>query len=397
MNYNIPKERMIVGFLLILFLIINGCMQDDKGYSNLNLVQFDSLRIITSADKYLKLEPIPLTNFNCDRSLGTVNDFYSEGDYWWPDSTNIDAPYVRRDGMTNPENFKAHRKAMRDMSVQVAALTAAFKITNDKKYANHAVKHLQTWFINRETRMNPNMNYAQAIKGICAGRGVGLIDGIHLVEPARAVTVIENNNGISKADSEEIKKWYSQFLVWVTTHEYGIDERERENNHGTCWVMQVAEYARLTNNNDLTNYCIERYKTVLLPNQLGEDGSFPMELKRTKPYGYSLFHIDIYSIVCQILSTPDNNLWAFELADGRGIKKGIEFIYPFIKDKSTWPYAHDVMYWDQWPVRHPSLIFAGEAFHNAEYITLWKSLEAEPSADEGMRNFPIRQPILWMN
>jgi len=193
-----------------------------------------------------------------------------------------------------------------------------------------------------------------------------------------------------------IKNWFSKFLNWMTTHEYGIDERERKNNHGTCWVMQAAEYADLTGNKEITKYCIERFKNVLLPNQLAKDGSFPLELKRTKPYGYSLFNMDIMATVCQILSTPEDNLWEYTLPEGQGIKTAIQFIYPYIKDKSKWPYKKDVMYWEQWPVRQPSLLFTGIAYDNSNYIELWKKLPPEPTTDEGMRNFPIRQPILWI-
>ena len=37
-------------------------------------------------------------------------------------------------------------------------------------------------------------------------------------------------------------------------------------------------------------------------------------------------------------------------------------MFPFIADKGSWPFAHDVEYFDQWPVRQPSLFFAGLAY-----------------------------------
>ncbi|MBD3384370.1 alginate lyase [candidate division KSB1 bacterium] len=388
--------------MLILSLILfAGCQQADKSneevlHIKVDIAAIDSSRIFTSADQYLEKEPVTVTASTCERSLGGKHDFYSEGDYWWPNPDDPDGPYIRKDGMTNPENFKDHRRAMRRMSIQVAALAAAFKISGEQKYADHAVNHLKAWFVDEETKMNPNMNYAQAIKGICPGRGVGLIDGIHFVEPARAVMVLEKLGGISGDDAAAIKSWFNEFVTWMTTHEYGIDERDRKNNHGTCWVMQVAQFADLTGNEELMDYCRNRYKTVILPNQMSPDGSFHMELKRTKPYGYSLFNIDAHAIACHILSTPEDNLWTFELEDGRGIRKGMEYIYPYIKDKSTWPLEPDVMYWDEWPVRHPCLLFAGSALDKPKYIELWKQLDPLPDTEEGMRNFPLREPVLWM-
>jgi hypothetical protein len=396
------EKKQIPTTLLLVIIIFTACNRETSTTSALSensilLMNIDKERISKSADDYLKKDPIPITEFTCDRSLGTKNDFYSEGDYWWPNPEDPNGRYIRRDGMSNPDYFKGHREAMRNMSIQVAALTAAYKISGDQKYADHAIKHLKVWFINSDTKMNPNMNYAQAIKGICPGRGVGLIDAIHLVEPARAISVLKDLNAIDDKLYSSLQEWFAQLLVWMTTHEYGIDERERKNNHGTCWVMQAAEYARLTGNEEILEYCRNRYKSVLLPNQMSEDGSFHLELARTKPYGYSLFNIDIMAAVCQILSTTKENLWEFKLEDGRGMELGMEFIYPYIQDKSQWPFEPDVMYWDEWPVRHPALLFNGIAFNNRNYIELWKNLDPLPETQEGLRNFPIRQPIIWID
>ncbi|MBN2281074.1 MAG: alginate lyase family protein [Candidatus Marinimicrobia bacterium] len=387
--------KKITLLLLIMFFTI-GCSSKHK--IDVNVVQIDKERILASANQYLIEEPITITEFTCDRSLGGIHDFYSEGDYWWPDPENpVGRPYIRRDGMSNPDNFTEHREVLRRMSIQVANLTAAYKITKDVNYAQKSIAHLQAWFVNSDTKMNPNMNFAQAIKGICPGRGVGLIDGIHLVEPARCIEILSKNKMIDDSDFKAMKLWFADFLEWMTTHEYGIDERERKNNHGTCWVMQVAEFSKLIGNEKLFDYCKNRYKTVLLPNQLASDGSFPLELSRTKPYGYSLFNLDMMAMVCHILSTEKDNLWNYKMPEKYvGMEEAMAFIFPFIYDKSKWPYPPDVMYWDEWPVRHPALLCAGLAYGNQEYIDLWKTLKPLPESDEGLRNFPIREPVLWI-
>ncbi len=361
-----------------------------------NLLEIERDRVLEKANQYLNEKPITITASYCPRSAGGRHDYYSEGDYWWPNPDDPDGPYIRRDGLTNPDNFTDHREFMRRMSLQVAALAAAYKITGDEKYAQQALNHVRAWFLADSTKMNPHLNYAQAIKGITKGRGVGIIDTIHLVEVARAISLLQNSPAMSAKDLAGMKNWFADYLHWLTTSENGIDERERNNNHGTCWVMQVAEFARLTDNKELMNYCRDRFKTVLLPNQMAADGSFPLELARTKPYGYSLFNLDAMGAVCQILSTPDDNLWTYELPDGRSMKKAMEFMFPFINDKSKWPYPPDVMYFEEWPVQQPSLLFAGLALNESKYIELWKKLKPEPTSEEGLRNFPIRQPVLWV-
>ena len=141
----------------------------------------------------------------------------------------------------------------------------------------------------------------------------------------------------------------------------------------------------------------ERFKTVLAPGQFASDGSFPLELARTKPYGYSLFNLDVMAALCQSLSTPDDDLWHFQLPDGRSMARQVEFMVPYISHKGRWPHAKDVMYWDDWPVRHPALLFAGLAYGRNEFLTLWGTLNPDPEVPEIRRNFPIRQPLLWVD
>jgi hypothetical protein len=245
--------------------------------------------------------------------------------------------------------------------------------------------------------MNPNLQYAQAIHRRFTGRGTGIIDTIHLVEVARAVEVLEGSKALSQTDLQVIKQWFTDYLTWMTTSKNGTDERDAKNNHGTCWVMQVAAFARLTGNEELLAYCRDRFKTVLVPNQIALDGSLPEELRRTKPYGYSLFDLEALATVCQSLSTPADNLWTFQLADGRGMRKAMEFMFPYIRDKKTWPLKPDVMYDAEWPMRQSSLLFAGLALGNSDYLNLWKTLRADSNVEEVIRNFFIRQPVLWVN
>jgi hypothetical protein len=360
-----------------------------------DVAQFDRARVIKAADSYLNDKPVTVTASHSPRSAGGLHDFFSEGDYWWPDPKNPDGPYIQRDGMTNPDNFVEHRKALMRLSVEVPAFAAAWKITREKRYADRAALHLRAWFADDATRMNPNLEYAQAIHGRFTGRGTGIIDTIHLVEVARAIEVL--SPVLAKRDLDAIKKWFADYTAWMMTHPYGIAERDATNNHGTCWVMQVAAFAHLTGDEKTLAYANERFKTVLLPNQEAADGSFPQELRRTKPYGYSLFNLEAFSTIAQILSTKPDNLWRFELPDGRGLRKAVAYMAPFIRDKSKWPLKPDVMYFDEWPMRQSSLLFAGLAYGDSAYIDLWKALPANSTVDEVIRNFFIRQPVLWRN
>ena len=353
-------------------------------------------RVLAAAARYLKEAPITVTASSSPRSAGGPHDYFSEGDYWWPDPANPDGPYIQRDGMSNPANFDDHRRALMRFSVQMPALVAAYTITKDRKYALQAERHLRAWFMSRQTRMTPALRYAQAIHGRVTGRGTGIIDTIHLVEVARAMERLDGAPGWSADDARLARQWFGDYIDWLTTDQYGKDERDATNNHATCWVMQVAAFAHLTGNQTVMNDCRNRFKTVLLQ-QMAPDGSFPRELQRTKPYGYSLFNLEAMATICQILSAPDDDLWTYELADARGMRRAMAFMAPYIKDKKAWPKPPDVMYEQNWPMRQASLLFAGVALKRPDYIDLWSTLPADSDVEEVVRNFFIRQPLLWFD
>ena len=361
-----------------------------------DLESFERARILTAANQHLKEPPITITSASSPRSAGGKHDYFSEGDYWWPDPKDPNGPYIQRDGMSNPDNFTAHRHALIRLGVQVPALTAGWIISRKRRYADHAAQHLRAWFLNPDTLMNPNLQYAQAIHGRTTGRGTGIIDTIHLVEVARSIPHLQESGTLSQAEENGIKDWFAKYLDWLTTSKNGHDERDAKNNHGTWWLAQAAAFADLTRNDEVANYCGERYKTVLIPNQVAADGSLPEELRRTKPYNYCLFNLAGYSTICQVLSNKGENLFAFALADGRGFAKTMAWMFPYIQNKASWPHPPDVEYFQYWPIRQPTELFAGLGLLHPEYVELWKKLPPEPDIEEIVRNNPIRQPLLWL-
>ena len=343
----------------------------------------------------MKQQPVTVTASTSIRSSGGKHDFFSEGDYWWPNPVRADSPYLQKDGMTNPDNFTDHRKAMVRFSRVMGALASAYLTSKNERYAAQAFKHARAWFIDTATLMNPHLLYAQAIKGRFTGRGIGIIDMIQMIEVAQSLMMLENSKSAKPAEFIQFRGWFERYLYWVTHHKYGMDEMNALNNHGTCWTLQVAAFARFTQNDSLLDVCRQRYKAIHLPGQMAIDGSFPKELARTKPYGYSLFNLDAMTMLCQMLSDKQNNVWDFALEDKRSIQKGISFLYPFVVDKNKWTFKKDVMYWEQWPVAHPFLIFGALAMNDQNLFRTWKLLEHAPTEEEVIRNLPIRNPLIW--
>lgn len=353
-------------------------------------------QVLAEAAWAMGQSPITVTAESAPRSAGGKHDFFSEADYFWPNPNNPDGPYVNRDGETNPNNFVAHRKAMIRLSNIIGSLASAYQLTGDEKYVKQALSHLKAWFVDPETLMNPNLSFAQAVKGSSTGRSWGIIDTIHLMEVAQGIMVLEKAKSMDKQTLAVIKKWFADYILWLNTSKNGRAEKFAKNNHSTCWAMQVASFAKLCNDETMLDSLRNSYKTVLLPKQMAVDGSFPLELERTKAYGYSIFNLDAMTMICQILSTQTDNLWKFETSDGKSIQKGINYLYPFVADKRKWALKPDVMFWENWPVAQPFLLFGAKAYQNQKWFNTWKSLDLKPTNEEVIRNLPIRHPLIWM-
>lgn len=383
-------------FFIAISIIFSACYNTNIDYKQAAVETLHD-SVLLFAKEYVKEAPLTVTSYACSRSSGDIHDFYSEGDYWWPDTNNINGPYIRRDGLTNPDNFIAHRQALLRFSEIVGNLTSAYIISKDTIYARAALKHCNAWFINERTKMTPHLLYAQAIKGRHTGRGIGIIDGIHFMEVVQSLVVLDKYGLIDNVNKTKYKKWFSEFLNWLTTHKYGIDEMSHPNNHGTCWNMQVGIYAVFTNNDSILSFCRENYKSNLLVYQMANDGSFPRELDRTKPYGYSLFNLDAMAINCLILSSKTHNLWKYSTQENRSILLGLEYMKPYINNKNSWLLKPDVMYWEKWPVAHPSFLFGAIAFNRPDYFDLWKTKKHFHEIFEVKRNLFIRNPLIWLD
>jgi hypothetical protein len=389
----------LVAATLLLFAVCSGHAASANNLA-ITVAKIDRARILHLAAKAMDLKPPAITDHIATNSTGGPHDFFSQADYAWPNPTNkTGLPYIGRDGMSNPDVFTYHRMAMRNMKDAVAALAAAYAITGDDKYPRKAAQFIRVFFLDPQTRMNPNLKYAQAVLGSSTGEPYGIIDTLHLAELAVAVPFLEKSPAFDPAVDAGLKQWFADYTHWIMTSKPGIKEMDNPNNHSIACFVQLAAFARYTGDQQVLNGCRDRFKTVLFPNQMTNNGSFPRELKRTKPYGYSIFQADNLSILCVLLSTPDDDLWKFTLPDDRAPRNAVDFIYPYLSDKNKWladSRGKDVMHWDHWPARQPCLLFAYAEFGDPKYFNLWKKLPADPADLEIRRNMAITQPLLWI-
>ncbi len=360
-------------------------------------VRQDRSRIVTAAKEALKMEPMSITHFRSPLSEGRPNEFFSMSDYYWPDPEKPDGkPYVMRDGQSNPGNFNKHRETLMAMRDATSALAAAFALTRDERYAKKAVEMLKVFFLDDETRMHPSLDHAQAIVGKATpDRGTGLIDTLHLVEVPLAVLTLRPSKAMEPAIFDGLRQWFADYTSWFVSSSKGKNEAKAKNNHAVAYWFQVAAFATLTEDKKLLEECRRQFKEVFVAVQMATDGGFPLELGRTKPYAYSIFQLDNMTGLCQLLSNESDNLWTFTTPDGKCMEKAVAYLYPHLADKSSWPLKPDVNAWEGWPVRQPSMLFGGIAFHEDNYLKLWRDLKPDPTDFEIRRNNAITQPLLW--
>ena len=363
------------------------------------IVEVEKGRILAAAEAVLAIQPISITNYRAPLSEGGPNDFFSMSDYFWPDPQKPDGkPYVRRDGESYPGNFNEHRLALMRMRDATAALAAAYKTTHDERYAAKAVQLLKVFFVDPATRMTPNLQHAQVIVGQATPeRGIGIIDTLHLVDVPLAILALEGSKSLTPELLAGLKQWFRDYATWLRTSPKGKNEAKHPNNHAVAYWLQIAAFSRLTGDQAMLAECRRQYKEEFVPKQMAADGSFPAELQRTKPYAYSIFQLDNMASLCQLLSVPEDNLWRFEMADGRGIRKAMAYLYPYLADKTKWPLKPDIQAWEEWPVRQSSLLFAGLALGEESYLKLWRKLSPDLKLFEIRRNNAITQPLLWLD
>jgi hypothetical protein len=360
-----------------------------------NVAEYDRARILAAATDALKQQPQTTTATAAPAKALDAHTYYSEDTEWFPAATAAKTPYEHRQGYTNPEAFTAHRDALVRMNGIVSACTAAWRLTTETKYSQHAMLHLRTWFMDDATRMEPSLEHAATVPPATDGNYRGVEETVALAETVRATSFLCAYNGVAtEEEAAALRKWFGDFSTWLNESKKGMIAREAKDRLAMCWTLQAAEFARFTHNSALLLECSHRFKDKLL-RQMNLDGEFPLELHRTNAYASSLFTLDCLSATCEVLSTPLERLWEFTLPDGRGMRSAVAFLFPAIESRARWKYPADAQHFTDWPVRQPSLLLAGRAFSRPEYLEVWKRLPAEPKSAELLRTFPIRQPALW--
>lgn len=334
-------------------------------------------RLKDEAAHYLNEDPYTITRKASLPPSGDRHDYESQGPYWWPDPASKDGlPYIRRDGERNPEIAKlTDHTYLSRMKEAVKTLSLAYFLTGDEAYAEKARVFLRTWFIESDTRMNPNLNYGQRIPGITDGRGIGIIETRELGEVADAVGLLQGSRKWTKQDQQGMENWMSAYLDWLLHSENGKDEADEHNNHGTWYDVQVAALALFTGRDDIARQTLLRSRDERLPKHMEPDGRQPFELARTRSWSYSVMNLQGFFTLATLGEKIGVDLWHYSTSDGRSIMKALDYLMTFTDDAHAWPYKQIT---ERDPAQLvPLLRQAACRFPHASYAALAEKLQGE--------------------
>ncbi len=318
------------------------------------------------ADKLIAATFGSVTNKKFTPPCGNMHEYMSMARYYWPDTTKADGkPYIKKDGQKNPANdLVSDDKNFDDLVAAVDDLSWAYYFTGEEKYAKKSAELMRFWFLDPATYMAPNLNHSQIRTGIDTGVSTGIIDTHNLPQVLDAITLLRQSKSWTAMDEAGMKKWFRQYLEWLTTSENGKKEAQAKNNHGTFYDAQTVAIALFCGENMIANDILNN-DLKRLSWQIEPDGKQPLELERTLSINYSMFNLQAWTRLAYAAETQGVDLWHYQTSDGRSIQKAIDYMIPYITENKKWEYKQINAYKPQ--DFYKLLMIASDKFNDPKY------------------------------
>lgn len=347
--------------------------------------------LVRRADAALQEDPFSVTHKTVMPPSGNKQDYMSLGPYWWPNPDTEDGlPYIRRDGKVNPaaRTDGSDSPRMGQMARNAETLALAYYYTGNEAYAQHAALLLRAWFLDPDARMNPHLQFGQAIPGRVEGRGTGILDTARLTQVVDAVGILQGFPFWSAEDHAALQAWFREYLDWLQTSDHGRHERRASNNHGTFYDAQVACFALFTGDVDNARSVLDRAKERRVISQIEPDGCQPYELLRPISFHYSRFNLDAMFLLARLAEHVDIDLWNYSSDKTGGIRAAIDYIVPYLDASREWPHGRKVTDSERARVL-PLLRQAYRAYGDPAYLEAIKNIpEVERERDMSRLRFP---------
>lgn len=341
-------------------------------------------KLLRDADKALLEGPFSVMEKKNNPPSGDKHDYMSLAPYFWPDPTRKDGlPYICKDGQTNPEvkDYK-DKEYLPRLSEMTQTLGLAYYFSGDEKYAAHAARLLKVWFLNADTKMNPNMNFGQAIMGVNTGRGAGLIDARNFLRIIDGIGLLQGSRSWTATDQKGTQGWFAEFLAWMQTSPIGKDELNAKNNHGTYYDVLRLAIALFTDNKAAAQAIVENAKKRL-DSQMDAEGKFPLEMERTIALHYNVFDLHAFYMMASMAEKTGIDVWHYTSPSGASLKKGFAYFHPYLAKEKEW-HGQQIKPFD-FDEGYPVLLLSADKFGCAKCRDEVKAL-AGPDAEKLREN-----------
>ncbi|MCU0649606.1 MAG: alginate lyase family protein [Gemmatimonadaceae bacterium] len=296
-------------------------------------------RLLRDVERLASQPMVAVTDKRTHRApSGDPHDYLSLSPYWWPDSTKSDGlPYIRRDGVTNPESkADLDQPRIEALGDRVQRFTLAWWLTGDRRWSTLAAQQIRTWFTDSATRMTPHLKYAQLIRGTDKIRGTGIIDSRRLIEVVDAIGLLQRSPDWTPQDDAAVKGWFRSYVQWMWESPHGAYERAAKNNHGSWYGTQMAVFSLFVGDTARAREMV-RAAQRRVDTQIARDGVQAEEMTRTRSMHYSLFNLEALSLAAEVGRVVGVDLWGHVAPSGASLTVGLEHVAKYVGKESQWP------------------------------------------------------------
>ena len=345
----------VTSTVVLCFLMVCGARAEPPAVFSMSPAKFTAMRqrvaagdaslqpaidaLLVDAAKALKVKPLSVVDKAEMFPGADKHDYVSYAPYFWPNPDTKDGlPFVRHDGKRNREQMAKGDASIFGKTVgAITTLGLAYGLTGREEFADHAALLLRNWFLDPATRMNPNFTHAQAVLGVNGGRGTGLIEFAGLPHLIDALGMLKSSRSWTPENQTAMTDWLTHYAEWIATSKEAAAERRATNNHGSWFDgHEVSLLLYLGKTKEAHDIC-ELAKTRRIGKQIEPDGSQPMEEARADGFGYSVFNVNALMALASLAERVDVDLWSFQTADGRSIRKAAKYLAPYADPEKKWP------------------------------------------------------------
>ncbi|MGJ8694464.1 MAG: alginate lyase family protein [Thalassotalea sp.] len=296
--------------------------------------------VITAGNEALSFQVDPVTNKTQIPPSKDMHDYLTYAPYRWPDPAKPDGlPWIARDGIINPVARGADTDFIRKAEFfhAVEKLSWSYYFSNNRQYAEKAIELIKVWYLNPETKVNPNINFGQGVPGITDGRKAGVHewgDQSHIIT---ALQIFEARGVLPITVKTGMYTWLNEYLTWLTTNPMAIDAGFTRQNHANHYSFQVIGLMLYLGKNEQAKALIEEAKQTRIADQILPNGAQPREMGRTKSVHYATLNLWSMTEIALMGQKVGIDLWDYKTNDGRSLQQAYRYLAPYVLSPETWP------------------------------------------------------------